>query len=132
MDRSGFLIRKLEDPAFGVLAASSCTTCHLQVLIGTEHSSATAIAGLFVGGEHDRLGWHIDAHCEGFGRKQDLEETLAEQNLHDFAKHGKHSGVVLRHALGQEAQELVICGQSLQILLLVQVEAHNVSNGCRI
>ncbi len=122
-------IGKLEDPSFRILATASRTTCHLKVLVRAKQTSSAIIRRLFVGGKHDRLRGHIDPDCEGLGRKENLEETLAKQDLHDFTKHWEHSGVMLGHALQEKTLEIVVGRKGFQLRIVMEMEAHNMANG---
>ena len=122
-------IGKLEDPAFRILTTTSRTACHLKVFIRAKQTSSAVIRRLFVGGKHDRLRGHIDPDCEGLGRKENLEETLAEQNFDNFAKHREHSGVMLGHTLQEKTLQVVVGRKGFQLRIVVEMEADDMANG---
>ena len=114
---------EVEHQALGVLAPAARSPGHLYVLVRPQHSQHALVVDLAIGRKDDRLGGHVDSDRKGLGRKEHLDQALAKEDLDNLLQEGQHAAVVKRHALDEQFHERVVLGDSLHVLVAVEVEA---------
>ena len=104
-----FVVRRLhDDGALGVVARAAGAAGDLVELAGLEDALARAVV-LDQAGHQHRADGHVDAHAEGVGAADDLEQARLRQALDQAAVLRQHARVVdadaLAHELRQDAAE---------------------------
>mmetsp|Transcript_31558 Transcript_31558/g.69074 ORF Transcript_31558/g.69074 Transcript_31558/m.69074 type:complete len:281 (-) Transcript_31558:1343-2185(-) len=70
-----------------ILATSTGSTCHLDVLTPVQQPVRLPVVLLDVGEDHC-FRRHVDAHGKSFSSEQDLKQIFLKQQLHDFFQNG--------------------------------------------
>ena len=77
--------RQVEDVSLGILAATTGSSSHLNVLVRAKMTeSIDLITILLEICEDDGLCRHIDTDRESLRSKEQLDKSLTEQNLYNF------------------------------------------------
>lgn len=111
VDRDGLPVVQIDHQALCILAAPTRPACHLRVFVGPEEPESPLIV-LSEAGKDDRFRGHIEANGECLRGKEDLDEPLDEEDLHNLLQHGEQTRMVKGNALDQKSPELVELRQS--------------------
>ena len=90
--------------ARGVEAGSARSTRDLVELTGLEHPLPAAVV-LREAGEHHRADRHVDAHTEGVGAADDLQQPGLRELLHEAPVLRQHPGVVHTDTVLHQARQ---------------------------
>ena len=69
----------------------STNRCQQPLIEHVTYKSVVLAVILSDVGEEHRLGGHVEAHGESFGGKENLDQTLAEQNLYSLLHDWQHT-----------------------------------------
>ena len=115
--------------SFSILTSSTGSSSHLNVLIRTQMTkSIDLIAVLLEVGKDNGLCWHIDAHSECLCGKEELDESLTEENLYHFPQDGQKTAVMKGDALHQKRFQRVRLRHVLKLRVFMEVELPDVIN----
>ncbi len=104
------------DVADLVDAAAAGAAGHLLVLAGQQVAGVDAVV-LFQALENDRRGGHVDAHGEGLGGEQELEQAGGEDALDDLLEDRQDARVVEADAVAQQLANALGAGVAGQLKL---------------
>ena len=114
---------------FSILTTPTGSSSHLNILVRAQMTkSISLVAVLLEVGEDDSLCRHIDAHSECLCRKEELDESLTEENLYHFPQDRQKTAVMKGDALHQKRFQRVSLRHLLELRVFMKVKLPDVIN----
>ena len=120
IDRDGLSVIQIDHQALRIFPAPTRSACHLRVFVGPQEPESPFIVFLETG-KYNGLGGHVQADGKGLRGKEDLDESLDKEDLHDLFQHGEQTGMMKGDAFDEQGLELVELRQGSEGFVGVKV-----------
>jgi len=120
VDGDRLSVVQIDNQTLGIFPTPTRPACHLRVFVRSEKAESPFVV-LPEAGKYHRLCGHIQADCEGLRSKEDFDEPLDKEDLHDLLQHGEQTGMMKGDAFDEQGLELVELRQGSEGFVGVKV-----------